>query len=311
MAKAWKPPATTQDYRFWISEHAVKRFRERALEPEMRSRTDRDLALLLDERIYGAISAKRCTVIVDADCPDVDTHVAVIESRTGMLHHVVLRVYKSNSYPLMRTIGGPGGSALAAITVLTESMAAENYAKGRWKVPNRPMAGKLSLVKAADPPPPEVADDDDEEDPTPGKPKAKFATLVTRLGFARKILLSRRHITMFGKDGLNALVEAEFGRGLSWESMTQLKRQVDEEFPLEASAPPAAEIPAAPASKTTPIFQTSSIALQLEQAIEAEKVAKARKHAAEAELLAAGEVLTNASKQVDVLMGQMQAQRGG
>ncbi len=43
----WKPPATTRDFRFWISFHAVERFRERvaqAIEVEKMAKERRTAA---------------------------------------------------------------------------------------------------------------------------------------------------------------------------------------------------------------------------------------------------------------------------
>lgn len=313
MAK-WQPPKTAREFRFWISQHAVERFRERGLEPELTSRTDRDVAMLLDERIYHAIVAKQQTDVIDSEMPDVDTKVVKIENRKGAAYYVVMRPYRPNAYPPMRVVGGPEGLAQAAITVLTEEMASTNFTTKRWYVPNRPFASKLQLVKPA-PPKSEPA-------PTPVSPPPtqvaeestrRRGSTVERHEFAKRILRERPHITSNGADGLSALVEKEFGVGMSYETIAKLREVVESE---RAATPrptsviePTPAPPPAPPPVHTPIAAHANIAMQFAQAIEAEKTAKQRVNLAASELADAQSVLDGATSQVEKLLAQMQSQR--
>lgn len=311
MGKAWQPPATNREFRFWISQHAVERFRER-VEEEFRSRTDRDLAMLLDERIYQALLAKQQTDVIDSDYPDVDTKVVKIESRHGGTNFVVMRPYKASAYPPMRVVGGPQGLSQAAITVLTEEMATQNFTNGRWYVPNRPFANKLQLVKPTEPTPtpPPVAEVP-KTTPAPKVKESRGGSTVERFEFAKRILRERPNITAQGSDGLAALVEREFGCGMSWVTIAKLREAVEAE--RGAVAPvvhaPVVAPPAPPPPAPAPVTPDVSIALQFAQAIEAEKTAKARRERARTELEAAQAVLDGATAQVEKLLQQMQSQR--
>lgn len=305
MGKAWQPPKTNREFRFWISQHAVERFRER-VEEEFRARTDRDLAMLLDERIYQALLAKQQTNVVDSEHPDVDTKVVKIDSRSGGVHYVVMRPYRANAYPPMRVIGGPQGLAQAAITVLTEDMATSNFSKGRWYVPNRPFANKLHLVKPTEPQatPPQVAEAP-KAAPPPEVRVGRGGTMLERAEFAKRILRERPNITSHGADGLSALVEREFGCGMAYETIAKLRELVAAER-LPVSAPPVAPPPVV---VPAPAPAEVSIALQFAQALEAEKTAKARAARATAELEAAQSILDGATAQVERLLAQMQSLR--
>lgn len=227
----YKPPEINRDFRYWISEHAVQRFRDR-VDDDTKARTDRDLGLLLDERIHVAILAGKSTQVVDADAPAEDTRVVQIESRSGQNCFVVMRPHAVNGYPRTRTVGGPGCRAPLAITVLTSEMASRNYVVKQWKVANRPFAGKLDFVQPAPAPAPkheEPVPKPKETAPAPASDLPKVS-MVERIEWIKSILRERPNIKHSGPDGITALSSAKWGIEVSRQLVNECREVVIREI---------------------------------------------------------------------------------
>jgi hypothetical protein len=143
------PRGTEHQFRYWITEHAVDRFRERAGDGQ-HAAPNKALAQLLDARLFNGFASGRVAAVVDSDHPDKETRIVEVEAQDGTKAVVVMRPHKPDAYPRLNCFGDPGRAALAAITVLTPEMAASNYTTGRWKVPmQRPFAEKLRDLPVA------------------------------------------------------------------------------------------------------------------------------------------------------------------
>lgn len=167
MGQANRAPSHKRECRYHITIHALERFRER-VDEEMQSRPDRDLSLLLDERLRHAIDTGNCTDIVDVASEGEDTKVVLIENRNGARSYVVMRPAPDAKPP-----------TLSAVTVLTAEMGEVNFATGRWYVVHRPLAAALAGVRVtvlATPPPARID--------TPVVPVLEVAPLGTRLSQA-------------------------------------------------------------------------------------------------------------------------------
>lgn len=248
----FKPPPITREFRYWIREGAVDRFRELA-EEENRPLNDLELARVLDERIHGALLGKQFEVVIDKEAPGEDTTLVTIQARNKFKQSllVVMRMIRPNSFPRPpRCIGTPGTAALGAITVLSYGSAQHNFQHGKWHRPTRPLEGKLTNVRSAPPTPPPapppvvppprpapVSPPDDEEPET--DEDTNTSTLVERLHYARLEIIRRPNMRVSGKDGVISFVKSQFGKGLSWQTASQLKEQVLEELEQGSRGAPA------------------------------------------------------------------------
>ena len=326
MGHAWKPPETSREFHFHISKHAVERFRER-VDEEHCSSSNRDLAMLLDQRLWDALrsSPPHSEVIEDSEAPDEVTHLVRIESRTGVNQFVVMRKMRLSQYPRMPMIAGPTGAALCAITLLTADMATNNFNNGKWRRPvkplTQPLAEKLQAVKlpsatipAADVPPPPAE--------TEAEVKSRGST-VERISFARDILRRRPSISAQGADGLSELVRAEFGVGMSNAMIADIRRQMEAEDAANAAASRAPRTSIAAPRETwvsapapaPPPPAPPSLGERLAAAIEAERVAVTAlddvQRRVEEALARAPEVRATASAAVEALMAEVQGLRSG
>lgn len=111
MGMARKAPAASYQRRFVVSAHAVERFRQR-VDGEFQSRSNHDLANLLDERIVR--HSEDHQIITDlAEC-DKPTIVYRVQNRNGAIYYAVVR---DNT----------------VVTVLDEQMLDWNISSGKWK----------------------------------------------------------------------------------------------------------------------------------------------------------------------------------
>lgn len=219
MGQSWKAPPSTRLFHFHISEHAVERFRQR-VDEEHRARDNRDLAMLLDERIWVAYQAGQVQTIVDTESPKEMTKLVQIESRSGATQYVLMREARMAQYPKIGTLvpGGPAGAALAAITLLTQEQTTNNFASGKWRAPAHTLneqVGKARLELVQAPPAEEVREDE---------PKSRGST-VARVAFVREVLARRPDIRASGKDGMSELVKERFGTGMSVEFFNNVRDQ--------------------------------------------------------------------------------------
>lgn len=327
MAMAHAAPRLNREFRFHISIHAVERFRERA-EDELRSCTDRDLALILDERVWAAISSDRATDVIDKGQPDENTKIVAIQMRVGQDMHVIMRVARPNGYPPLKTVGGPAGAALAAITVVTNEMAKRNYASGFWFVANRPGAGGLRGSNLGQKIVTALADapvDSAKKTTTPPLPEPATRGLGgTRQERADFIMATFRENPNASYPYVSKKVEEKFGTGIA----KSLYERVRGEYLVGVNVTKTPVQAAAKETKPSPISRdfgkgvpsdyapapaasnAATIAAQFMEAVEAEKVAKARVVAAERELAAAKQIEAGTTAQVTALLEQLQAQRG-
>lgn len=318
----YKPPQVTGEFRYWLSLNAVDRFRDMVAE-EKRKLSDPDLGHHLDDLIHAAILDRKFTVIVDSDAPDEDTRIVQVTARDGKTAMVVMRQYQPSGYPRPRVVGGPGKPAPYAVTVLTSESASANYANGRWKVPNRPLADKLANVRPAKEtpaplpaapkplpvPPPVIPITSSRKavpipvlppDLPPAPGPARGGTVVERIEYVKEVLRARPNIRYGGADGLQALIKAKFGTGMS----QQVVQQVRDSLVGELSATPVASpAPLLTVGKPTPPpspvnSSAAKLATQLAEAVAAETRAKA--HLAEAQLMA-----TEATEQVERIMREL------
>jgi hypothetical protein len=321
------PHVVQSDYKFkyWISDHAVERFRER-MGDDVKSWDDFAVARLLDERL----SAAKMTLVIDVDYRGTlpshsqpsDTYIAEVESRMGGKCFSVMRMVRPNSYPRMRAIGGPGGPALGAITVLTSEMASANFANGRWRVPNRVLGEKLAgvrivpredreetekpvvsprVIRHEEARQVQIADQralKEEEEEMNEDDKGRGST-VERFEYAKSVLRARPHINAAGRDGLSDMVREKFGVGMSHGTIQALRQQVLAEQGRQPAPPP-----------SKPELPTSDLAGQLTAAVAAEASAKLALKSAEAAVSQARAKFTEASGLVTDLMGRLQAMRG-
>lgn len=246
------------EYKYWISENAVETFRENA----GLAGTKETLAVHLDEQIHAAIQQERTAIVIDANAPNEDTRLVYLGTPEGGSRKlvVVMRMHSPNTYPQVRTVGGPQGRAPLAITVLRGETASSNIATGRWKVPNRPLADKLANVKlpevvlinplSQDKPlsshdlrqaipvvkttPMERTNDgrratDRRDEPKP----ARGGTTQERQSFVENILKDRPNIPHDGPDGICELVRHKFGTGMGRELFKQIKDRLREKQELE------------------------------------------------------------------------------
>lgn len=310
-------------FRYWISSHAVDRFRER-LGEDNKARVDWEVARVLDERLKSA----KLAIVRDTDAPDVDTTIAAIESRNGNKCYVVLRPHNPLE-PRVRIIGGPTGQpGLCAITVLTSEMATNNYSRGQWKVVNRVLADKLTasgvvvanaeqskdLTRRASMPanfgtPP--SSKTEQVIPTVTEPKKssgpkRGGTAAERYEFAKRVLRERPNIRTAGADGLIELVRAEFGTGMADRTITAIRAQVAAES--QGAAPPTAPSTARRTVKAA-VVPSNSFAADLTAAVEAERLAKLAFATAMDAYQAAERTLHEASARVEAAVQNLQAQR--
>lgn len=172
-AKMWAPPKETRDFHYHITDVAVRRFRER-VDAELKNLSERDLALVLDKRIFRAFELKREQAILVDGRSDQGALIAVVHVREGLECYAQLRMYRPNAYPPLRIEGGPAGAGLACINLLPLEAGSENFARGIWKPSlNRPFAEKSAAEKIQELVnntivPPRIS--------TPGAPKAEPTT---------------------------------------------------------------------------------------------------------------------------------------
>lgn len=317
----YKPPQVTGEFRYWLSMNAVDRFRDMVAE-EKRKLSDPDLGHHLDDLIHAAILDRKFTVIVDSDAPGEDTRIVQVTARDGKSAMVVMRQYQPSGYPRPRVVGGPGKPAPYAVTVLTSESASANYASGRWKVPNRPLADKLANVRPVKetpaPAPPPLAPKPEapvvpitasrkavpipvlppDLPPAPGP--ARGGTVVERIEYVKEVLRARPNIRYGGADGLQALIKAKFGTGMSQQVVQQVRDSLIGEL---SSAPVASPAPLLTVGKPTPPpapvnSSAAKLATQLAEALAHE--ARAKAVLAEAQLTA-----TEATEQVERIMKEL------
>ncbi|MGN6103995.1 MAG: hypothetical protein ACTHU0_02725 [Kofleriaceae bacterium] len=329
-----------RDARFWISNHAIRRLRERG-EHAIQSMTDRDLAIVLDERLFDAFASEAYESVVDSKYPDVDTKVATIECRDSVKRFVVLRPYRPSEYPQMRTVVGPssGSPALAAITVLTMEMVTQNYHSKRWCVPNRATSKVVSTGDFQNRPlaalskiePATISRSLASEQSSLQRKYTLGGTRAERSAFVLEMLREDPDAPMAD---VRDRVRKKFGTPMNHTLVEQLRARVlaeipktDVVVPCATAAPtpvlsivrpqtlavpepaPAPQPSAAPSLESIAANPNMSIAIQYAQALEGERLARARVQNAERELEAAQESLRVSSSQVDMLMAQMQRQR--
>lgn len=226
----FKPPPKT-DLRYWISDAAIERYRQLA-EPENRALPDGKLAELLDDRIHKALVAEKSTTVADVEDPGQETRIVEIEDRTGRKSVVVMRSYRPDMFPRAKTIGGPGGRAPLAVTVLPIDVASANFATGRWKAAPLKVTTNLGdkIVQAVPKRIPVTVP------PTPHRrgagPTSLGGSIVERADFIKGILRERPHIKFNGADGLNELVRAKFGTGTSLAFVDDVKQSMSREGAL-------------------------------------------------------------------------------
>jgi hypothetical protein len=314
----YKPPQVTGEFRYWLSLNAVDRFRDMVAE-EKRKLSDPDLGHHLDDLIHAAILDRKFTVIVDSDAPDEDTRIVPVTARDGKTAMVVMRQYQPSGYPRPRVVGGPGKPAPYAVTVLTSESASSNYANGRWKVPNRPLADKLANVRPvketpALPPAPAPKPEAPvvpiaatrkqaipvlpELPPVPGP--ARGGTVVERIEYVKEVLRTRPNIRYGGADGLQALIKAKFGTGMSQQVVQQIRDSLVGELSANPVPAPAPLLTVGkPAPAPTPVNSSAAkLATQLAEALAHE--ARAKAFLAEAQLTA-----SEATEQVERIMKEL------
>lgn len=314
MGNAHKTPDPERAFRYWISEHALERFRER-VEEDHKSLSDRALGLLLDDRIHAALVAGKSQAVIDADNPSEETRIVEVEDRRGVKSIVVMRKHGPSNYPRTRCVDGPGTPAPLAITILTSEMASSNLVTGRWRMPNRPFAAKLANVKIepvhakpAPTPAPVPA-----VPPKPAEPTlSRGGSTLERIEFVKSVLRDRPSIKHGGPDGLSEIVKAKFGVGMSLPMFNEIRETMEREsmppihgrveIPVITAPPPAPSRPREP-----------SVAERLPAAIAAEVAAKESlaafdKHAAEQRAKLAQD-LRDASEEVERLMAALAEMR--
>jgi len=320
MGMAHLAPVSDRKFHYWITDHAVQRFRER-VDPSTGARLDYDLAMLLDERIHQALQNNNSTVVIDADAPDEDTRVVQIDARDGQKCFVVMRMFTPNGYPRANTLGGPGSRAPGTVTILTSEMASRNYASRQWKIPNRPFAAALAKAPAIPAPAPKpiaaggmtvhikpVTPDAPAPKPAPvlapekDREYARGASKVERFEWIKSVLRERPNIKFGGPDGINAMAKARFGSGVTSYIVDDLRKVVAAEG-KPATTPGPYHRPAA----------TPSVAEQLAAAIQKEAEAKTAYdraiEVARAMVDKAQEAKTAASIEVEELMKKLTEMR--
>lgn len=311
----YKPPQVTGEFRYWLSLNAVDRFRDMVAE-EKRKLSDPDLGHHLDDLIHAAILDRKFTVIVDSDAPGEDTRIVQVTARDGKTAMVVMRQYQLSGYPRPRVVGGPGKPAPYAVTVLASEAASANYASGRWKVPNRPLADKLANVRpvketpAPLPPAPKAETPKAVYVPAPSPyvpsetlpvaGPARGGTVVERIEYVKEVLRARPNIRYGGADGLQALIKAKFGTGMSQQVVQQIRDSIVGELSASPVASPAPLLTVGkPTPPPSPVNSSAAkLATQLAEAVAAE--ARAKAHLAEAQLMA-----TEATEQVERIMREL------
>lgn len=346
--RPWKLPPEIKSFRYHISDLAVRKFRERCSN-EHSGKSDHDVAMLIDQRIFEAIMDKRVTDVVDADFPDQDTKVVSITIRGGIGHdqpiknYAVMRTYKPNGYPSLRCVAGPGGIAPAVITLVTEDMGARNFSDNRWAFVNRPLATKLADIVITpqpqkEPPAPatkeiEMATTTRPRSPQPSRPPKSMTSTqrMERINFARAQLMLRPSMPINGADGLKHMLKTRYGISLDHDTMSAIKLEVERTLVNHGNSPvPLPRLPseADPMSWTNPVSpiqpptnghanghnsgngpSMSTVALELGKAMEDESSAKLQMARVEEELANIRAVYLKAKAKCELLMQRMQELR--
>ncbi len=127
MGMANRAPKERRDTHFKISKHAIGRFRER-VEEEHLSRDDRDLELLLDERIRVG---KKLDMVDNVADKAASTIYEFTNQRATAIYYALVR---DNT----------------VVTVIDEAMGRQNMSTGQWSMRfNSPFAAALKDVAAA------------------------------------------------------------------------------------------------------------------------------------------------------------------
>lgn len=326
MGKAYQPPKSNRESRYYITQHAVERFRERVSE-EHHALSARDLALLLDDRLHGAILAKQSVIVTDRECPNEPTTVAWFEDRQDRKTFVVLRKRGPGQYGTSHCVVGPGVPALCAITALTPDMAAQRYRDGHWRASTNPFASLAAVrpepvptiaipvpepvVVPADPPLALVPPNSERgASPRGGNNSEARTTYDARVAMARELIAADPQIKMYGAVGIYTQVRAKFGTGLSHAVMLPLYSEVSgqkaELVPAPAPVVPVAPVEAVPVQANSPY---SVPAQELADAIADERSARARYATAAAEYSAASDAVLTASARVQTALDRITALR--
>lgn len=130
----WTPPADLKDYNYWITRDAVNGIRQH-LSPESKNRTDQEVAKVINRLVFQAFERNDTIEVVDAKFPSEKTVIAHLQPNPERRCYGVLRINRPNAHPPLNTVAGPGGVALAVITVLSEDVGSRNFETGRWAAP--------------------------------------------------------------------------------------------------------------------------------------------------------------------------------
>lgn len=331
--RPWEAPREKRDFNYYVTAHAISKYRERAPN-ETGSRTDRDVALLIDSRISSSMDAKLFDRVVDSDAPDTTTYIVAFETSTGVKMFAVLRTQRPSSHPPINCLG-PNGVALGVVTVLTHEMGSKAFATGRWvKAPDTAPAHSPTAPLATKPFASALAGV--VPNPLPAKP-APAPVPTARHGvplgaprserFEAAVTYLREHVGASNIEVSNAM-KAKYGTGMGDRLLTNVRAEALKtivqakmrEQPIPVPAPDPAPPPAPIVHRTRimrmpevtrgPGPEASNTVVQLYvSAIESERLSRQRVTELEAQLALARESSTTATKQVEQLLAQMQAQR--
>jgi len=141
MAKAYKAPSGTTPLRFYVTEHALERLRERVCELDIGYRGDYDLAHWLDEAVFESIKAGAVEAVIDDGDP----------ARLVALHKE--NYSPTPFYALVKTNKAnykTSDAEEAIVTILDEAMVTSRR-KRKWKTGSGGVvAAALARVSAAD-----------------------------------------------------------------------------------------------------------------------------------------------------------------
>lgn len=311
-------------FRYWIGEHALQQFQHRF--PEFKSMSKDVAAKYLDDRVHDALSSKRYNVVVDKSAAHENTLIVDVvfgrQRGSAVMRH---RIPGFGGH-----VAGPDTPGLGLVTMLTQQMAADSFASGRWRASPTTLASALTTaqllapaataVETPAPPRRVVPSESTEEVKVHAEAVAKLdkpargGTITERRSFVREVLAEDVNLSI---KNINARVLQKFGTGMGGGLIQEYRREFVRELTaaeVKATiAPPPAPAPVdlsrsalAHVMPGAPPPRSKSVAEQLMDAItaegrarEAHRMLDAAATAAAAQARASAVALENATAEVE------------